>query len=125
MQHAERLCDRILLIARGRKIFDGTLAEARRVLPRRVRIETADPAEPLRGLPEVLSLHAVPPAADGHARNGALWDIELREQADPQSILQACFEQRIRLQSFNQSDPTLHDVFVRLVGPDAREAAFR
>src|SRR5438105_3986880 len=27
MQHAERLCDRILLIAKGRKILDGTLAE--------------------------------------------------------------------------------------------------
>src|SRR5262245_54050791 len=30
MQHAERLCDRILLMARGRKIFDGDLAAARR-----------------------------------------------------------------------------------------------
>ena len=28
MQHAERLCSRILLIAKGRKIFDGSLAEA-------------------------------------------------------------------------------------------------
>src|SRR5215470_9977044 len=37
MQHAERLCDRIILIAKGRKIFDGTLAEAKRVFPRRVR----------------------------------------------------------------------------------------
>src|SRR5262245_61200081 len=30
MQHAERLCERILLMARGRKIFDGDLAAARR-----------------------------------------------------------------------------------------------
>src|SRR3989454_257118 len=41
MQHAERLCDRILLLAQGRKIFDGTIPEARSRLPRRVRIETA------------------------------------------------------------------------------------
>src|SRR4029077_17233696 len=40
MQHAERLCEKILLIAKGRKLFDGTLAEAKRTLPRRVRIET-------------------------------------------------------------------------------------
>src|SRR5213593_25949 len=37
MQHAERLCDRILLIAKGRKIFDGTIPAARGLLPRRVR----------------------------------------------------------------------------------------
>src|ERR1051326_1063954 len=39
MQHAERLCDRLLLIAKGRKIFDGTVTEARATIPRRVRIE--------------------------------------------------------------------------------------
>src|SRR5271170_4825850 len=42
MQHAERLCERILLMAKGKKIFDGTVAEAKRTLPRRVRIETDD-----------------------------------------------------------------------------------
>jgi len=31
MQHAERLCDRLLLLARGRKKFEGTLDEARAV----------------------------------------------------------------------------------------------
>ena len=55
----------------------------------------------------------------------AHWELEVRENADPQAILQACFSRRIRLRSFNQSDPTLHEVFMRLVGPDAKEAAFR
>src|SRR5439155_9128300 len=40
MEHAERLCDRILLIAKGRKIFDGAITEAKALIPRRVRIET-------------------------------------------------------------------------------------
>lgn len=115
MQHAERLCDRILLMAKGRKIFDGTLAEARRTIPRRVRIETEDDIAPLRALSEVVSV----------TKSDALWEIELRENADPQSILQTCFARGIRLHSFNQSDPTLHEVFMRLVGPDAKEASFR
>jgi ABC-2 type transport system permease protein len=34
MQHAERLCDRVVLMARGRKVFDGDVAEARRAAPR-------------------------------------------------------------------------------------------
>ena len=29
MQHAERLCDKVVLLARGRKAFEGTVTEAR------------------------------------------------------------------------------------------------
>jgi ABC-2 type transport system ATP-binding protein len=126
MQHAERLCDRILLLAKGRKIFDGTVAEAKRTIPRRVRIETGDDVGPLRELPEVVSVvppmpvnGAAPPEVAGH------WELELRETAEPEAVLQACFARGIRLRSFNQSDPTLHEVFMRLVGPEAREASFR
>ncbi len=115
MQHAERLCDRILLMAKGRKIFDGTLAEAKRIIPRRVRIETEDDIAPLRELGDVVSV----------TKSDANWELELRENADPQAILQTCFARGIRLHSFNQSDPTLHEVFMRLVGPDAKEATFR
>jgi ABC-2 type transport system ATP-binding protein len=116
MQHAERLCDRILLIAQGRKLFDGTLPEAKRLLPRRVHIETGDDIGPLRELREVAGARALDAANTGSHRNGlAQWELELRESADPQAILQTCFARGIRLHSFNQSDPTLHEVFVRLV----------
>jgi ABC-2 type transport system ATP-binding protein len=126
MQHAERLCDRILLIAKGRKIFDGTVVEAKRIIPRRVRVETGDDVTPLRGLTEVVSICPLPPTSDGSSpATVAPWELELRENADPQAILQACFSRGIRLHSFNQSEPTLHEVFMRLVGPEAKEASFR
>ena len=48
-----------------------------------------------------------------------------RLNADAQAILQACNEFRIRLRRFDHSDPTLHEVFVTLVGPEAREASLR
>ena len=54
MAHAERLCDRLVIIARGRSLFDGTPAEARRTLPRRVRLTSDSGLEPLRELPGVL-----------------------------------------------------------------------
>ncbi|HJW41194.1 MAG TPA: ATP-binding cassette domain-containing protein, partial [Rhizomicrobium sp.] len=38
MQHAERLCDRVLVMAKGKKRFEGTLDEARALLPRRARL---------------------------------------------------------------------------------------
>jgi ABC-2 type transport system ATP-binding protein len=121
MQHAERLCDRMLLIAGGRKLFDGTLAEAKRTIPRRVYIETDDDVRSLDGLAGVVSVTR----AEGDAGARGLWEIRIREQADPQAILHACFDNGIRLRRFEQADPSLHDVFVQLVGPGAREARMR
>ena len=66
-----------------------------------------------------------PRAVPGNSRHGGeatrpvLWELELRESADPQTILEACFDQRIRLHSFNQTEPALHEVFMHLVGPEA------
>ena len=117
MQHAERLCDRILLIAKGRKIFDGTLAAAKRIFPRRVRIETQDEIAPLRELSEVAAVRALT-NGDGKPRDGGgAWELELRENADPQTVLQTCFARGIRLHSFSQTDPSLHEVFMKLVEP--------
>jgi len=126
MQHAERLCDRILLLAKGRKIFDGTVTEAKQTIPRRVRIETEGDITALRELKEVVAVREIAATNGTPPGPGAIsWELELRDHADPQVVLQACFARGIRLQSFNQSEPTLHEVFMRLVGPDAREAAFR
>jgi ABC-2 type transport system ATP-binding protein len=126
MSHAERLCERIVLLARGRKAFDGTIAEAKRLLPRCVRLETAESIDPLRDLPAVAGVRSVKVANGQPPPNGTThWELELRESADPQTILEACFDRRIRLHSFNQSEPALHDVFVHLVGPEAKEVGAR
>ena len=116
MQHAERLCDRLVVIAKGRALFDGTVSEARRLVPRRVQLETADDPASLRTLPGVAALKE---------QGGGRWEIELRDGADPQAVLQACFEHPVRLRSFNAAEPALHEVFMKLVGDQAREAAFR
>jgi len=125
MQHAERLCECVILMAKGRKIFDGTIQEAKRVLPHRVRIETEDDIAPVRQSVDVLSIRTVERNGEPLKNDCGKWELELRENADPQAILQLCFDHKIRLRSFNQSEPTLHDVFVRLVGPEAKEASFR
>jgi ABC-2 type transport system ATP-binding protein len=127
MEHAERLCDRIILMARGEKIYDGRIADAKRLAPRRVLIETADDVESIRRLPGVLEMTATPGAGEPGEADGpdGSWEIRLKENADPQSVLQACFAQGIRLRSFNQCEPSLHEVFVQLVGPEAREANHR
>jgi ABC-2 type transport system ATP-binding protein len=118
MEHAERLCDHILLITRGEKIFDGTVKEAKALMPRRVIVETSAQLDSLQVLPGVAALQA-------DQANPALWTIEISEQMNPQEILRHCFEKNILLTRFEFSEPSLHDVFVHLVGDDAREHAAR
>jgi len=119
MQHAERLCERILVIAKGKKLFDGSVAEALRTVPRRIVIESDDDVAPLRALAGVLDLTAVA------GKGAGAWEVRLRESADPQDVLASCFENGIRLKRFAHRDPTLHEVFGHLVGPEAREASYR
>ncbi|MCB1665084.1 MAG: ATP-binding cassette domain-containing protein [Pseudomonadales bacterium] len=125
MQHAERLCDRMLLITKGQKVFDGTLDDAHALIPRRVVLECQSALSPAPASADILSVTELPlqrPALNEATRR---WEILLNEQADPQMILQHCFEQRIALSRFDYTQPSLHDVFVHLVGSDAREHALR
>src|SRR6185436_3998509 len=107
MQHAERLCHRVLVIARGKKLFDGTVAEALRTIPRRLVIECDGDVSPLSKLPSVLELAPV----RGNGAKPGSYELRLRENADPQDVLASCFENGIRLRRFDHSDPTLHEVF--------------
>jgi len=137
MQHAERLCDRILLIAKGKKIFDGTIPEAQRMLPQRVRIETEENMERLNQIPNVLRVQLLAEArsagdraanlltstrvAGEHAATARTWELEMSHGSDPQLVLQFCFEQGIRLRAFSQSPPSLHEVFMTLAGGSSNQ----
>tara|TARA_B110000444_G_scaffold241322_1_gene257600 strand:- start:2893 stop:3129 length:237 start_codon:yes stop_codon:yes gene_type:complete len=53
------------------------------------------------------------------------WQLQISEQLNPQDILRNCFEKNISLSRFEFTEPSLHDVFVHLVGDNAKEHAFR
>jgi ABC-2 type transport system ATP-binding protein len=109
MQHAERLSDRLLLLARGRKVFEGTQAEARAQLPPRLTlIAQADPGQ----LPGVAGAIAA-----GLPENGwQQWDVTLVPGQDAGGLLQHCTENGFALRGFDLHRPSLHDVFLHLVG---------
>jgi len=116
MQHAERLCDHLLLIAKGRKIFDGTVAGAKATMPRRVLISTASNIDALGGLDGVAEIK---PIGESPTNSGAKdWEIRLRGQTDAQAILEKCFQSGIVLRRFDHTEPSLHDAFVALVGAE-------
>ncbi len=108
MQHAERLCSRILLIARGKKVFQGTQREARAKLPVRLTIRAkADP----HTLPGVATATAGP-TEDGWSE----WDVALQPGVEPEALLEACTVQGFALRGFETHRASLHDVFLHLVG---------
>lgn len=124
MQHAERLCDQILLIAKGQKIFDGTIDEAKATIPRRVTLESADDISSLNAITGVMHTSREKDSNTSDSANHR-WQLQISEQLNPQDILRYCFEKNITLSRFEFTEPSLHDVFVHLVGDSAKEHAFR
>lgn len=121
MQHAERLCDHILLIAGGRKVFDGTVKEAKATIPGNVILQTDGDVRELNSVAGVVSIESIQSARyDGEAKS---WRLHVEDNLDPQDILGACFDRGIRLKRFEVNDPSLHDVFLHLVenGGEAQE----
>ena len=118
MQHAERLSDRLLLLARGRKVFEGTQAEARAQLPPRLLLTArADPAQ----LPGVASAAAVGVVPTKLPEEGwQEWDVTLAPGRSAADLLQYCTANGFVLRSFDLHRPSLHDVFLHLVGGEAR-----
>ena len=109
MQHAERLCDRLLLLAHGRKKFEGTLDEARAELPARLSVVAkTDPSK----------IAGVESAEDrGEAEPGwRRWDVRLEPGVAPGDVLERCVAERFPLRRFEQLHASLHDVFVHMVG---------
>jgi len=114
MQHAERLCDRLLLLADGRKKFEGTQDEARATLPTRLRLTARETPVGLPGVVSVAKLQETDGWTD--------WDVRLEPGGDPGDLLQTCTERGFALRRFEQGRPSLHDVFIHIVGGEEGRA---
>ena len=109
MQHAERLCDRLLLIARGRQVFQGDQEAARAQLPARLTLTArTDP----RGLPGVASATALASAEGGWTD----FDVALAPGVAAGDLLEACTASGFALRRFETHRASLHEVFLHLVG---------
>ncbi|WP_409433127.1 ABC transporter ATP-binding protein [Litorimonas sp. RW-G-Af-16] len=113
MEHAERLCDRIILMAGGRKVFDGPTEDALAKAPRRLIIasESAALTDLVTPFSEDLTIR----------KDGALM-LTLKDGVDSHSLLERCVAQTIKLTRYEPKTPTLHEAFVALVGKDVAEA---
>jgi ABC-2 type transport system ATP-binding protein len=113
METVERLCDRVALIHKGRKILDGSVADVKRQHGNNTLVLSYDgDGSFLAGLPGVAKVSDF----------GRYVEITMAEGADPQSILKEAAA-RLRLSRFEIVEPSLHDIFVASVKGEDMEAA--
>jgi ABC-2 type transport system ATP-binding protein len=110
MDIAERMCDTIFMIYRGRKVLDGTLSAIQSKYGRdTLRVRMGDGAKTLEGLPGVLRVNDY----------GRYTELRIEPRADTQAILRELLG-RGTVEHFEIAQPSLHDVFVRIAGEGAQ-----
>jgi ABC-2 type transport system ATP-binding protein len=111
MSVAETMCDFIFMIFKGNKVLDGTLAEIQDRYGRdTLRLSCEGGAGALSGLDGVDKLNDF----------GRIQELRVKSGRDPQEVLAAAMA-RTRITSFEITKPSLHDIFVRIAGPEAEE----
>jgi ABC-2 type transport system ATP-binding protein len=118
MEQAEKLCDNICIIARGRKLVDGTLAEVKRSHGGQHVLVGFDGA---KGDADRIFADRRLVAKCDPAPQAA--ELELAPNADAQEILKGLVGSGARLSRFELAEPSLNKIFIDLVGPEAATAA--
>ncbi|MGA1342222.1 MAG: ABC transporter ATP-binding protein [Hyphomonas sp.] len=112
MEHAERLCDRIVMLARGRKVFDGTLDAAYARLGQGARMAVEHGFDLAAALaPKGFEAHRAADKGPGDS-----WRVVLPDGRGAQEALRAALETGAPIVGFQPEEARLRDVFVSLVG---------
>ena len=114
MEHAERLCDKIILMSDGKKIFDGGLQKALSNAPRRLIIET-----PSTNAEDILSRFAETLTKTGKH----VYKMVLKPDVVAQKVLEISVKKKLQLIRFEPEKPSLHEAFVEIVKNDKLEMA--
>jgi ABC-2 type transport system ATP-binding protein len=105
METVEKLCDRVALIDRGRKVLDGAVSEVKARHGKNTLVLAFDgDGSFLSTLPGVVRAQDF----------GRYVEIRLGDGGDPQIVLREA-SARLRLSRFEIVEPSLHDIFVELV----------
>jgi ABC-2 type transport system ATP-binding protein len=109
MAHAERVCDRLAIIAGGKRRFEGSVDDARATLPQRVMYR---PERPSSAVAAALPADAV--------QEADAWRFEL-PPGGIEPLLVRLIDAGHGIAGLSIERPTLHEAFVRIVGAHAAE----
>lgn len=105
MAHAERLCDRLAIIARSQRRFEGTVDDARALLPMQVRYTPRAGADPA-AVAALLPADAVPTRDQ--------WHFTIEDSA-VEPMLMRLTGSGLGVAGLAIARPALHDAFVHIV----------
>ncbi|HMG55148.1 MAG TPA: ATP-binding cassette domain-containing protein [Kofleriaceae bacterium] len=131
MEQAEKLVDHVCIIARGRKLLDGKLADIkqREAADGIIALGFGDAAGRAAADPVLADRALVAerraPRARGAADDTTGCEVKLADGAAPQQLLAALVGAGVALRRFEVVVPTLHQIFVDRVGGGAAVAERR
>jgi ABC-2 type transport system ATP-binding protein len=118
MEQAERMCDHIVIIARGEKVVDGTLAGIKAEHGKNhLALEFSSNREAAGAILRDPQLFL---SVDDY---GASAELQLAPGADPDAVLRSLITAGVGLSRFEIVEPSLQSIFIAKVGGEAMTAA--
>ena len=112
VEHAEQICDSVVIIDRGRRKVAGTLSEVKASAERMVQLDYEGDPGNLSELPGVL-------AADDSGQHA---ELKLAADADAQKLLEVLVG-KVRVRRFDTREASLKQIFLNAVEEARHEAA--
>ena len=111
IEHAERICDHVCIIARGETVANGTMRQVKQSHAENyVGIEldpwTREASDLLHRSPHVLRIR----------ETGATAELSLKANADPHDLMRELLDANVRIRKFECGEPSLEHVFLEKVG---------
>jgi ABC-2 type transport system ATP-binding protein len=124
MEQAEQICDHVCIIARGKKLLDGRLAELKRAAAAegRIALGFADAAAAARATAGPLADAAL---VSSRRDLGEGIEVELAGGATADQLLAALVTAEVSVRRFEVVTPSLHQIFVDQVGVEGAAIAER
>jgi len=114
MEQVEEICDHIILVNKGRKILDGTVAQVKQDFKEHLfRVGAAT-------FPE--HMHTPIFKVMKHSADEVL--VKLGEDTTNNDVLRHFIAQNVKIDSFNEVLPSLNDIFIKLVEGTPTARAF-
>ena len=111
MSVAEKMCDYIFMIYKGKKVLDDTLSSIQDEYGSdTIRIRTDDGESALRGIRGIDKINDF----------GQLQEIRISGERNTQEIIQEIMS-KTRVSQFEVSRPSLQDIFIRIARPEKTE----
>jgi ABC-2 type transport system ATP-binding protein len=116
MQHAEELCQQIVIINKGQLVVTGDVQQVKRASARKILRLAQEHDQQIRWLDEI-------PGVQVTKRSQDYIEMSLQAQVQPDDILQEAMRRGGQVTRFELAKPSLHDIFIEKVAsiamPDA------